>query len=134
MSARKYLSAGFELALSNGDVDSARRILEDIRTFSVGQSVRGKSYHRSAAIRLAQLDPQFDCNDETLAELRELYSAAKRLGSADGVTLALCEVLLRRGKRYEVRQLLDDYIHSSRRERGVIPPSLEKLVAMCGIE
>jgi hypothetical protein len=131
MYSRKHLSAGFEIALWKRNGDSARRILGDLRKFSVGQSVRGKAYHRGAEIRLAQLDPRYDCDNETLAELRDLHATTKRLGSADGMTVALCEALRRRGMRDELRRLLQEYLQSARRERSAIPPSLARLVGTC---
>jgi DNA-binding SARP family transcriptional activator len=131
MFARKFMSAGFEIALSKGDATLARRILDDLGKATTGKSVRGKSYHRGAEIRLLQLDPRFNCDDETLAELCTLHATTKGLGSADGMTVALCEALRRRGMRDEVRRVLEDYIQSSRRERSAIPPSLGRLVGFC---
>lgn len=128
-----HIANGLELALWKHDVELASKRRE-AGTYSEGESLRKKAYFRGIDVRLQQLDPQFDCDGQTLRELLDLFETTKRLTCADCLAHAIGEALRRQGKQKEARQLLGEYIQFSRRERSPIPPSLAELVSNCSEE
>jgi hypothetical protein len=127
---RTYFSHSIELAIFKRDEVLASEMVLELAKTGVGESLRGKVYLQSAQIRIRQLDPKFDCDDQTIAELYRLHNLTKAMLTADSETLALGEALKRRGRIEELQTLLDRYF-GVRRERTPVPPSFANLLAVC---
>jgi len=127
---RTHFMNDIEIALWKGDERRVRIRLDQLAKNAVGDTIRGKGFLRGSEVRLWQLQPEFDCSDETIRELFVLWDANKNLFSADGVTVALAEALKRRGKTSELRLMLDEYLHHARRELTPAPRCLARLWAL----
>ena len=78
--------------------------------------LRGRAYLRAAEIRFEQLNPDFVCDDGTLAELFTLPTkTSKRLLSGDNLVLALGEALRRRGRLDALSKLLEGLLEGAAR-------------------
>jgi tetratricopeptide (TPR) repeat protein len=124
---RTYLSCGLERALWRRDMNHAQALLQATLDYPA-ESLRWMAYLRGTKVRVQQLDPHFDCDDETIVELRALFETTKGLTCTDGLAQAIAEALRRRGRLIEARQLLDQYASSARREGPLLPPSLAELI------
>jgi hypothetical protein len=130
----RSITNGFELAIWKRDAGLASERLNEICLGGLNGSVRMKSYLRGAQIRWQQLDPRFDCDDDSLRELLALYDAAKRLTCADCIAIAVGEALRRRRMLEQAQNLLRGYVDTHRRERSPVPPSLRQLLERCSEE
>jgi hypothetical protein len=130
MFARPYFSSAVEIAILRGDPISARKNLDALARSGIGDGLRGRAFLRGAEVRLLQLTPDYVCDDQTVAELRDLYEKTKSLMNADSPVLALGEDYRRRGRLHDLRALIADYTQTARRERSPLPSAFEELVKM----
>ncbi len=126
-----HILAGTEIAILQGRRSSAERLFAELRALDVGMSVRARINVGEMAVRIAQLDPDSQCSDDVIADLKEALRIGIPLMCADGVVVALAEALRRRGRHAEVSLALADYL-ASRRKHTHLPKRLLLLAVQHG--
>jgi hypothetical protein len=130
--ALRCLGCRIELCIAKSDIANAMQLLPTLGGLSLGDSLRGRAYFKSMEVRVRQIAPDYQVDEPTLQELRELFHQTKALSCADAVLIAYAEALLRRGRGEEVAVLLPEYMATTRREGGPLPPSLMLLMERSG--
>ena len=126
------LACRIELCIDRQDFENAGKLLSSPEITNVGDSIRGRAYFKSLDVRSRQVVPQYQTDDETLAELRQLYRQTRHLSCADSTVMAYAEALRRRGKADEMQALLSDY-SMIRRELGPLCPGLLRFIGAYGV-
>lgn len=128
------LSAGAEIALREGRLDDAQRLIEESeRTAEAASSLRGDMRYLSFRWRLQLVRGRAAPTTHDLRTFMHLHRCTRWATGQDVPTATLVRLLLLRGRRRDATRVLGDYLATHRRGGPPLDDALKELAAELGV-